>query len=70
MAKDKTFLIVGGLAAVGLVAYFLIFKPEPEPTPPGEVAAEINSFTISAQKDLNKKITLCKNGTGNFNMGN
>jgi len=49
MAKDKTFLIVGGLAAVGVVAYFLIFKPKSEPTPPpGEVAAEINSFTISA----------------------
>lgn len=47
MEKNKALLIGGGLLAVGIIAYF-IFKPgEPTP-PPGEVTAQINSFTITA----------------------
>ena len=48
MAKNTALLIGGGLIAVGIIAYF-IFKPEEPPTPPpGEIAAQINSFTITA----------------------
>jgi len=42
---DLTILAV--LAVVGVGAYFLFIKPTPPP-PPGDVSAQINSFTITA----------------------
>ena len=52
MADKKIWLIVGGLAiAGGLIYYFVTKEKEPQPPippPPGEVSAQINSFTISA----------------------
>jgi len=50
MADKKIWLIVGGLAIAGGLIYYFVTKEEPQPIPPtpGEVSAQINSFTISA----------------------
>ena len=45
--KDKTLLVVGILAVVGVAAYFIFIKPPSPPPPPGDVSAQINSFTIT-----------------------
>ncbi len=46
---DKTWIIYGilGLAVAGGLIYYFVTKEEPAP-PPGDVSAQINSFTISA----------------------
>jgi len=47
MAEEKTGIyLLAGLAAVGVIAYFLI-KPGPQPPPPGEGKSEIVDWYLT-----------------------
>ena len=44
MKKEEALLVVGGLAAVGIVAYFML--AEPIKPLPGEPSAEISEISL------------------------